>query len=221
MRMSERGTASLFLTSTNIQMTCVGINFCQTTSKTHAIRSARALQRMCGEHRIPGNFGWGVRAGGGGGRGGRGEGGESGGNGPTPRGGTRRRGRPNTETTSARPPPEYAHQPSEWDQIVLFSRPDLYHEPLGSGERPYKPRAWKMRFDPALRAGGGAGGRTFEHGNHIRAQPSCAGRVAALASRNVERFRGGLVLKARRPLYRSTLGSRVKKEEEEGSRVWD
>jgi len=38
--------------------------------------------------------------------------------------------------------------------------------------------------------------------------PSC---VEQLFSRNVERFRGGLVLKAHRLLYHSTLGPRVRK----------
>ena len=30
------------------------------------------------------------------------------------------------------------HQPSEWDQIVLFNCLDLYHNPLDSGERQCK-----------------------------------------------------------------------------------
>ena len=38
-----------------------------------------------------------------------------------------------------------------------------------------------------------------------------------LLRRNVKRFRGGLVFKAHRPLYHSTLGSKVKKKK----RRWD
>ena len=40
-------------------------------------------------------------------------------------------------------------------------------------------------------------------------------RTCQLLRRNVKRFRGGLVCKAHRLLYHSTLGLRVKEEEEE------
>jgi hypothetical protein len=43
-------------------------------------------------------------------------------------------------------------QPSEEDQIVFFSCFDLHHKSPDSGERRFKSRTCKQRFDPVLRA---------------------------------------------------------------------
>ena len=47
-----------------------------------------------------------------------------------------------------------SHQPSEREQIFFLTRLVVYHTLLGSGERQYKSRTLKRRFDPALSAGG-------------------------------------------------------------------
>jgi len=44
--------------------------------------------------------------------------------------------------------------PQQGEHIVLVNRLDLYHTPLDSGERQCKSRPCKMRFVPALGAGG-------------------------------------------------------------------
>jgi len=52
----------------------------------------------------------------------------------------------------------------------------------------------------------------LDSGNEVR-----EGRMAQLLYRNVQRFRGGLVFKANRLLYHSTLGVRViKKKKKRG-----
>jgi len=45
------------------------------------------------------------------------------------------------------------HWHCEWDQIVFFNCLDLHHKSLNSGQRQYKSRTCKRRFDPTLRAG--------------------------------------------------------------------
>ena len=44
--------------------------------------------------------------------------------------------------------------PAEEEQTVVFNCLDLYYKPPDSGERQYKLRTRKRRFDPALKAGG-------------------------------------------------------------------
>ena len=58
---------------------------------------------------------------------------------------------------------------------------------------------------------------TLLHGNFLRPAPKVQFSVSEqLLSRNVERFQGGLVFKAHRSLYHSTLRSRITKKRKEG-----
>ena len=48
---------------------------------------------------------------------------------------------------------EVPPQVSEGDHIAVLILLDLYHTSPDAGERQYKSRTWRKRFDPALRAG--------------------------------------------------------------------
>jgi len=101
------------------------------------------------------------------------------------------------------PPRPQNHQLSERDQIAVFETPGLHCRSPDSGALRYKFRGSKKRI--WSNAGGWWKARNF---------------LLQLLHRNVKRFRGGLVFKAHRLLYHSTLGLRVIKKKRRTFLSW-